>query len=62
MVKEHHKGELERKYKIAEMGLKHVSYIEQRTTAKSANKQFHQNRQTRENFIQSKVETKYALI
>ena len=63
MLKEHHKRELERKYKIAEIGLKHVSEdLKQRITAKATkirryqnrNKQFHQtdcSRQTRENFI-----------
>ena len=53
MLKEHHKRELERKYKIAEIGLKHVSEdLKQRITAMSTkirkyenrNKQFHQNR------------------
>ena len=53
MLKGHHKRELELKYKIAEIGLKHVSEdLKQRIAAKATkirryenrNKQFHQNR------------------
>ena len=53
LVKEYHRGELERKYKISENGLKHVSEdLKQRVTAKATkiqryqnrNKQFQQNR------------------
>ena len=53
LVKEYHRGELERKYKISENGLKHVSEdLKQRITAKATkiqryknrNKQFQQNR------------------
>ena len=49
-LREHHKGELEQKYKIAELGLKHVAEdLKQRITAKvqryeNRNKQFYQNR------------------
>ena len=44
-LKQYHKGELERKYKISENGLKHVSEdLKQRITAKATKIQRYQNR------------------